>query len=237
VHLFQAEKFAGMGQLVAGVAHELNNPLTAVLGYTEILADRISDATTQHDLEVMRREALRMKKIIANLQRFSRQQKLDRAPVKLSSVVDEVIKLKRLDLLAQNVEIVNRIPTGLPEIVANEALLNQMFMNVLNNAIDAVQDAADKSVLIEAETVGDQLRLKVTDSGPGFKDENRVFDPFYTTKSPGKGTGLGLSICYGIVRDHGGDITATNIHPNGACIVIELPILPATTAINAATSG
>jgi signal transduction histidine kinase len=230
MHLFQSEKLAGMGQLVAGVAHELNNPLTAVLGYTEVLADRISDSTAQRDLEIIRREALRMKKIIENLQRFSRQQKLERGVVQLAALVEDVIKLKRYDLLAQNIEVVKKIDPALPDIVANQGLLNQVFLNVLTNAIEAVQGVEVKTILIEIQAHGEQVQLRVTDSGLGLKDENRVFDPFYTTKAPGKGTGLGLSICYGIVRDHGGNITATNIHPNGACILIELPLVSSTVA-------
>jgi two-component system NtrC family sensor kinase len=237
VHLFQSEKLAGMGQLVAGVAHELNNPLTAVLGYTEMVTDRISDPTAQRELDVIRREALRMKKIIENLQRFSRQQNLERGAVKLASVVEDVIKVKSYDLLAKRIDVVKKIDPALPEIIANEAHLNQVFLNVLTNAIEAVQTAEIKTILIEAWAEGEQVRLQVTDSGPGFKDENRVFDPFYTTKGPGQGTGLGLSICYAIIRDHGGDITATNIHPNGASILIELPLMSSTTASTGTAAG
>jgi signal transduction histidine kinase len=237
VHLFQSEKLAGMGQLVAGVAHELNNPLTAVLGYTEMVTDRISEPTAQRELDVIRREALRMKKIIENLQRFSRQQNLERGVVKLASVVEDVVKLKSYDLLSKRIDVVKKIDPALPEIFANEAHLNQVFLNIFSNAIDAVQLAEAKTILIEVWAEGEQVRLQVTDSGPGFKDESRVFDPFYTTKGLGQGTGLGLSICYAIIRDHGGDITATNIHPNGASILIELPLVSSTTSSTGASAG
>lgn len=223
---FQSEKLEGMGQLVAGVAHELNNPLTAVLGYTEILGEKTNDASVRYDLSVMRREALRMKRIIESLQQFSRKQRVEREKVDLVTIIDETLQSRADEIREQKIEIVRQVDPALPQIVANQALIDQVFSHVFANAMDAVSKAGLKRILIEARALNEQVHLQVSDSGPGFKDAGRVFDPFYTTKGPGKGTGLGLSLCYGIIRDHGGEITASNLHPLGACISIQLPLVP-----------
>ncbi len=221
---FQSEKLEGMGQLVAGVAHELNNPLTAVLGYTEILGEKTDDASMRYDLSVMRREALRMKRIIESLQQFSRKQRVEREKVNLIAIIEETLQSRADEIREQKIEVVKQVDPSLPEVVANQALIDQVFAHVFANAMDAVSKAGLKRILIEARALNGQVHLQVSDSGPGFKDAGRVFDPFYTTKGPGKGTGLGLSLCYGIIRDHGGEITASNLHPLGACISIQLPL-------------
>ncbi len=220
-HLFRSEKLAGMGQLVAGVAHELNNPLTAVVGYTEMLKDRSPDEATTHDLSVIRRESLRMKNIIDKLQRFARQQRVENRAVDLAPLVDEVLKLKRLDLHQRGV----RVTTELNGIhaAADDVMLKQVLLNVLGNAIDAVSDVPERHIEISAAVNDGKAQLSVRDTGAGFKDASRAFDPFYTTKAPGQGTGLGLSICYALVKDMGGDIFAANASPKGAQITIELP--------------
>jgi signal transduction histidine kinase len=221
--LLRSEKMAGIGQLVAGVAHELNNPLTAVLGYTEIITEQVADVAIQRELGIIRKEAIRMKRIIENLQRFSRQQKVERRTVDLAFVVSELLKLRSYDLQTRGVQVEVDIDPELSNIVADDSLFNQVLLNVLNNSIEAVELSQQKRIVIEGRNLGQELQLRVLDSGAGFTDVNRVFDPFYTTKPPGKGTGLGLSICYGIVKDHGGEITASNIDGGGACITIKLP--------------
>lgn len=222
--LFRSEKLAGMGQLVTGVAHELNNPLTAILGYSEILGDRAGDAATKRDLDVMRREALRMKRIIENLQRFSRQQRSEKKLVELRPILEDVLKLRAYDMHALNIRVTQEIQSRPMRVFADETLIHQVLMNVLNNAMDAVDGQDEKRIGLEARVQGDQVQIRVYDNGPGFSELARVFDPFYTTKGPGKGTGLGLSICYGIIRDHGGDIVASNLQPQGASISILLPL-------------
>ena len=222
---FQSEKLEGMGQLVAGVAHELNNPLTAVLGYTEILSEKTDDASMKYDLSVMRREALRMKRIIESLQQFSRKQRVEREKVNLITIIDDTLASRVDEIREQKIDIVRQVDPALPSIVANQGRIDQVFQHIFANAMEAVSKAGLKRILIEARAHGDQVHLQISDSGPGFKDVSRVFDPFYTTKGPGKGTGLGLSLCYGIIRDHGGEITASNLHPLGACISIQLPLV------------
>lgn len=223
--LFRSEKLAGMGQLVTGVAHELNNPLTAILGYSEILGDRAADSGMKRDLDVMRREALRMKRIIENLQRFSRQQRMEKKSVELRPLLEDVLKLRAYDMHALNIRVTQDIQAKPMRVFADETLLHQVLMNVLNNAMDAVEQQEEKRLGVEAHVQGDQVQLRIYDNGPGFTEITRIFDPFYTTKGPGKGTGLGLSICYGIIREHGGDIVASNLQPQGASITIQLPLL------------
>jgi signal transduction histidine kinase len=196
-----------------------------VLGYTEILAEKTDDASIKYDLSVMRREALRMKRIIESLQQFSRKQRVEREKVNLITIIDDTLASRADEIREQKIDIVKQVDPALPSIVANQGLIDQVFQHIFANAMDAVSKAGLKRLLIEARAHGDQVHLQVSDSGPGFKDVSRVFDPFYTTKGPGKGTGLGLSLCYGIIRDHGGEITASNLHPLGACISIQLPLV------------
>lgn len=221
--LVRSEKLAGIGQLVSGAAHELNNPLTAVLGYTEMLTETAHDDTTRRDLGVIRREAMRMKQIIENLLRFARQTKFERKPLSLASVIDDVLKLRAYELRSQGVQLSTNVAPDLPGVLVEENMLKQVFLNILNNALDAVGNLEQKKIAIEARVERNKVVVRFSDNGPGFTDLERIFDPFFTTKSPGKGTGLGLSICYGIIKEHAGDITAYNLHPNGACIAIELP--------------
>ena len=223
-NLVRSEKLAGMGQLITGVAHELNNPLTAVLGHAELLGERATDQAMQRDLDIIRREALRMKHIIEDMARFSREQNFQRQSVDLAALVHEIVKQRSIDIHRCGAEVRVEAPSDLPRIMGTEMLLKQMVLNVLNNALDAMVQAETKQITIQMSVLGEMLVLRINDSGPGFQALERIFDPFYTTKSPGKGTGLGLSICYGIVRDHGGSMTASNLEPHGACVMVELPL-------------
>jgi two-component system NtrC family sensor kinase len=224
--LFRSERLAGMGKLVAGVAHELNNPLTAVLGYTELLEQKLGGAGVERELEVMRRESLRMKRVIENLQRFARQQQVAPAPIDLAMLVRDVLKLRAYDIQSRNVEVQARMPEHLPKVLGEESLLTQVLLHVLSNALDALEHAPVRRVVFEATPAGQVVVLRIYDTGPGFADLQRVFDPFYTTKGPAKGPGLGLSLSYAVVRDMGGEITASNLERGGACITLTLPVAP-----------
>jgi signal transduction histidine kinase len=217
------EKLASIGQLVRGVAHEMNNPLTSVLGYAELLADRSREPELQHGLEVILREGQRMKRILGNLSRFAQQERPDRRLLDLRPLLRDVLGEKTQEAQAQGIEVVSDLAPELPPVVFDERQLRQVFSNVLNNAIDAVQEAGEKRVTVIARANNGHVILSFLDTGPGFSEPSRVFDPFFTTKSPGKGVGLGLSICYGVLKQHGGNIAATNLEPRGACITIELP--------------
>jgi signal transduction histidine kinase len=233
--LLISEKLAGIGQLVAGVTHELNNPLTAVMGYAEVLGDQVQDEEAKKCVGIVRRESLRMKGIIENLLRFARQHKPERTLLDLAPLLEEVVQLRSYETRRKGVEVVTSIDPSLPRILGDETQLRQVLLNVLNNAVDAVEDAPEKKIAIEARAADGKLVVRFMDSGPGFKDLARVFDPFFTTKAIGKGTGLGLSLCYGILKEHGGEIYASNLKPGGACITLEFPLQPAVSSAPAVT--
>jgi signal transduction histidine kinase len=221
--LVLSEKMASAGQLVRGVAHELNNPLTAILGYAELLADETTEAVLLHGLEVILREGQRMKRTLGNLARFAQQDPAPGRTLDVLPLLRDVLNQKAPEAQSRGVELLDDLAPDLPPVVFDDRQLKQVFVNVLNNALEAVQDAPDKRVTVSARALDGKVVLSFVDTGPGFTDASRVFDPFFTTKSPGKGTGLGLSVCYGVLKQHGGSITARNGDPGGACITIELP--------------
>ncbi len=234
--LVRSEKLAAIGQLVAGVAHELNNPLASIVGYSELLTDEITSDGSRRKLDKLIREAHRMKRIIENLLRFARQNHLEKKSANLQGLLQEVVSLREYHLRNHDIAVQIDIEHNLPSVALDEDQFKQILLNLLNNSIDALEHVSRKRIHIEASHMGDRVLVRFDDTGPGFSDLNRAFDPFFTTKPIGKGTGLGLSICYGIVKEHGGDIYAANKEPNGARIVLELPIytaVPSTAASQA----
>jgi two-component system, NtrC family, sensor kinase len=226
--LVQSEKLAGVGQLVGGVAHELNNPLSVVLGYSELLAERAqNDETLARGLESIRREALRMKQIISNLQHFARATKSETAVTELASALRGACTPRQADLEARGIRFEMDFETDLPNISMGTNQFAQLIGNIISNAVDATDTTEDRRITVQAKRNGRWALINVIDNGPGFTDTQRAFDPFFTTKQPGKGTGLGLSICYGLARQHGGCISAHNLAPRGACVTIELPVVEA----------
>lgn len=221
--LARAEKLAAIGQLVAGVAHELNNPLTSIVGYSELISDDIPAGPARQKLDKMLREAQRMKRIIENLLRFARQNSLEKKSANLEMLLQDVLALREYHLRNHDIEVQVQIEPSLPQVALDEDQFKQILLNLLNNSIDALEGNSTKRIRIEASRSGGRVTLRFDDNGHGFGDVNRVFDPFYTTKPVGKGTGLGLSICYGIVKEHGGEIHAENLEPQGARVVLELP--------------
>lgn len=228
--LARAEKLAAIGQLVAGVAHELNNPLTSIVGYTELISDDVPEGPARQKLDKMLREAQRMKRIIENLLRFARQNSLARKSANLEILLQDVLALREYHLHNHDIEVQVEIEPGLPHVALDEDQFKQILLNLLNNSIDALEGNSKKRIRIEASCNNGRVMLCFDDNGYGFADINRVFDPFYTTKPVGKGTGLGLSICYGIVKEHGGEIHAENLEPHGARISLQLPVEVATFA-------
>jgi two-component system NtrC family sensor kinase len=223
--LVRSEKLAALGQLVAGVAHELNNPLTSVLGYGELLSTDVPSGPMLDRVGRLVNEARRMKKIVENLLRFSRQSPADRRPVRLQPIVQDVLALREYYVRTRNLQVVVDIPADLPRVAVDEDQFKQILLNLFNNAIDAVEsNASAKRISVRAFPRGSRAIIEVEDSGAGFEDVNRAFDPFYTTKPVGKGTGLGLSICYGIIKEHEGEIRAENLQPRGARVTVELPL-------------
>lgn len=221
--LVRSEKLAAIGQLVAGVAHELNNPLASIVGYSELMTDEIKDGPSRQKLEKMMREAQRMKRIIENLLRFARQNNLEKKSANIQALVQDVLALREYHIRNHDVELNVHVEPELPPVALDEDQFKQILLNLLNNAIDALEGRREKRISIEAVRRENRVLLRFDDNGPGFQDPNRVFDPFYTTKPVGKGTGLGLSICYGIVKEHGGEIQAANLERGGARVILELP--------------
>lgn len=225
--LLQSEKMAAVGQLISGVAHELNNPLTAILGYSQLLqSDDPSRKQGAEYLEKLHRQAQRMHHIVQSLLSFARQRKPQRAAVNLHQILDDTLTLREYDLRQKKIRVHRQFDRQLPATSADSNQLQQVFLNLLNNAMDAIEETSGPGeIWIRTEASSGHLRVEFTDSGPGLRDIHRIFDPFYTTKPVGKGTGLGLSICYGIVKEHGGEIEAKNSPPRGATFVITLPLL------------
>jgi PAS domain S-box-containing protein len=232
--LLQSAKMAAVGQLISGVAHELNNPLTAILGYSQLLSSgETSSALASTYVEKLYRQAQRTQRIVQNLLSFARQQKTERHPVNLNQVLEDTLALREYDLRVSNIQVHRELGPGLPWTSADSHQLQQVFLNILNNAVDAVLSSANHGeIWVQTCVEEGELIVRLSDSGPGVKDASRVFDPFYTTKPVGKGTGLGLSICYGIIHEHGGEITVTNKPPRGAMFSIRLRPIP-TSAVGA----
>jgi signal transduction histidine kinase len=225
--LLHSEKMAAVGQLISGVAHELNNPLTAILGYSQLLTSsaQIGPQGLEYS-EKLYKQAQRTHRIVQNLLSFARQHKPERIPVRLNQVLDDTLALRDYDLRMSNIKLHLDLAEDLPLASADPHQLQQVFLNLVNNAVDAILEASGQGELwVRTAKQADKFIIEFVDSGPGVKDPTKVFDPFYTTKPVGKGTGLGLSICYGIITEHGGQIQVSNLPPRGACFTIELPCL------------
>jgi PAS domain S-box-containing protein len=230
--LLQSEKMSAVGQLISGVAHELNNPLTAILGYAQLLEGAGLDHRSADYVRKLFKQAQRTHRVVQNLLSFARQRKPQKQEVDLRKVLEESLTLREYDLKVNNVALEREIPNDLPSVVADPHQLEQVFLNIINNALDAMVESSGNGLLkVRVFTKDAHVCVEFDDSGPGIKDPTRIFDPFYTTKSVGKGTGLGLSICYGIVKEHGGEIVARNRDEGGATIEVRLlasekPALP-----------
>jgi two-component system NtrC family sensor kinase len=227
--LMHTEKLAAVGQLVSGVAHEVNNPLTAILGFADLLLGHPhmpDDA--KGDLLTIVQEAHRTKTIVQNLLSFARQVPPQRDAVDVNVILRRTVQLRSYDLGSHGITVTERLTDPVPHIIGDAHQLQQVFLNILNNAYDAVGEISEPGrIEVSTGVVNGAVEVRFRDNGPGVIYPERIFDPFFTTKEVGKGTGLGLSICYGIVRQHGGEIVSMN-NPDGigACFVVRLPIAP-----------
>src|SRR5437868_3376029 len=225
--LIQSEKMSAIGQLIAGVAHDLNNPLASVVGFSDFLAETGVPASLEEPLLVIRQEAERAATIVKNLLSFARSQEGERGRQPIQELLDSTLVLIRNQLMAHKVEATLDVEPGLPEAEVNAIQIKQVFVNLINNASQAIaSDAASGRIWITAKRAQDVIAVSVTDSGPGISEEvaARVFEPFFTTKPEGEGTGLGLSICQGIRKDPGGRITLESRPGSGATFTVELPV-------------
>jgi len=227
--LVQTEKLSSLGQLAAGAAHEINNPLTAILGFTDVLeADRALAPRHRALVEKVRTQALRTKSLITSLLSFARQVPAEKVLLDLNQVLASASQLRSLDLRDKRVKVEFAPESLIPGVRGDPNQLLQVFFHIINNAVDALEEVGGGTLTIRTLRERNRAVIEFSDTGPGLKDPKRVFDPFYTTKPVGKGTGLGLSICYGILQEHGGDITCFNRPEGGATFRVELPVLPAT---------
>jgi PAS domain S-box-containing protein len=225
--LAHSEKMATIGRLVSGVAHEVNNPLAAILGFTDLLLENPEvPLSAREDLQIILQETQRTKDIVQDLLSFARQRPVQRELVQVNSVLRQTIKLRSYDFASHGVEVLEDFEESLAPALGDSQQLQQVFLNILNNAYDAVQEASQRGrIKIHTRRQAEMIEVAISDNGTGIADPQRIFDPFYTTKQVGKGTGLGLSICYGIVRAHGGEIQCwTNEEGAGSTFVVRIPV-------------
>ncbi len=225
--LIQSAKMAAVGQLVSGVAHEVNNPLMAIAGYTEIMLKKTDDESTKKRLQRVYDETNRAIAIVRNLLSFARKREVEKVPVSVNECIESVINLRVYEMSLENIEIETDMGPDLPDVMADSQQLQQVFLNMLINAEQAIKKTGySGKVSIRTERAGENILIVFADDGPGIPEEiqDRVFEPFFTTKGVGEGTGLGLSICYGIIEDHGGKITVESKEGEGTTFTIELPV-------------
>jgi PAS domain S-box-containing protein len=225
--LAHSEKMATIGRLVSGVAHEVNNPLAAILGFTDLLLENPEvPSSAREDLQIILQETQRTKDIVQDLLSFARQRPVQRELVQVNQVLRQTIKLRGYDFASHGVEVIEEFEERLAPALGDAQQLQQVFLNILNNAYDAVQEAGQRGrINIRTARSEDTIEVAISDNGTGIADPQRIFDPFYTTKQASKGTGLGLSICYGIVRAHGGEIQCWNNDSLvGSTFVVRIPV-------------
>lgn len=224
--LIQSEKLAGIGQMAAGVAHELNNPLSAVIGFTQLVmhSEGLTDQQ-QSDLETVFAQSKRCQAIIQNLLQFCRRHTVEQKSLRLEPLIQSALTLLHGKTSTAGVTVAVNVSPNVPSVVANGNQLEQVLINLLNNAIHALIGRPDPRITVAVE-VADRVAIHVSDNGCGIPAEiqNKIFEPFFTTKPVGQGTGLGLSICYGIVKQHGGIMRVRSEVNKGSTFTVELPL-------------
>jgi signal transduction histidine kinase len=225
--LIVSDRLASIGELASGVAHELNNPLTGIIGFSELLLKKNVPEEIREDLKIINREAQRTAQVVRNLLTFARKHDTTKKSVNINQAIQSVLDLRAYEQKVHNIEVVTNFAPGLPEITADVFRLQQVFINIIINAEYFMAQAHSEGKLtITTERKGNVIRASFADDGPGINKKflKHLFNPFFTTKEVGKGTGLGLSICHGIVTEHGGRIYAENRPKKGAVFIVELPL-------------
>ena len=223
----QAEKLAGIGEFVSGVAHELNNPLTSALGFAELLQQTELAEPQRRFLDMTFKSAKRCQKVVQSLLSFARRHAPERKVVSVNQVLESAVDILQAELREANIELTTQLDSDLPPCQLDTHQMQQVFLHLINNARQAIQanNQPFGSLRITSERVGARARVTFQDNGPGIKPEHirRIFNPFFTTREVGKGTGLGLSYCYGVITEHGGTITPFSAPGEGATFVVDLP--------------
>ena len=225
--IIQSERLAAMGQMIGGFAHELNNPLTAILGNAELLQESEASESARKQIGVLRQEARRAAEIVQNLQYFARPPAPGRSPVNLNELVQRTVQMQAYPLRKSNIKVDFLPEPAIPAIMADPNQLMQVFLALLLNAEQAIRESREKGTIrVRIGRKPDSVWVVFQDDGPGIAAENlaHIFDPFFTTKRPGRGTGLGLSICKTVLREHGGNIEAATAPDGGAVFTITLPV-------------
>jgi len=225
--LYLASRLASVGELVAGVAHEINNPLTAVLGFSQRLLRKTADEEFSQGLEIIHGEAQRAARIVENLLTFARRRQPKKEYSDINDILQKALELRGYELQTSNIEVVIDLAPSLPMVMVNFYQIQEVFLNIILNAEQFMVEANGGGKLtIKTWEISGKVRISFTDDGPGIAAEhlNRVFDPFFTTRAERGGTGLGLSICHGIVAEHGGKIRAKSKPGQGATFFVELPL-------------
>lgn len=224
----QASRLASVGEMASGIAHEINNPLTGVVGFSKILVDRGGwPEEVQEQLEVINSGATRVADIVKRMLTFARQQKPERKLANINEAIETCLALRKYEMETGNIKLIRHLDPELPLTVVDAGQLQDVFMNIIVNAEKAMRQAHEGGNLnIRTETVGDIIRISITDDGPGIaaKNMDKIFNPFFTTRKVGEGTGLGLSLSYGIIQEHHGKIYAESELGKGATFIVELPI-------------
>jgi PAS domain S-box-containing protein len=222
-----ASRLASVGEMAAGIAHEINNPLTAVIGFSQLLMDTDLPKNIEEDITVIHKEAQRAASVARNLLTFARKHAPTKQLTNINSIIEGVLKLRAYEQSVSNIRVNTRLASDLPEVMVDHSQMQQVFINIILNAEAAMLESSKGGTLtVTTHRVNDTVRASFTDSGRGIAKENlnRIFDPFFTTKEVGNGTGLGLSVCHGIVAEHGGRIYARSKPGRGATFVVELPV-------------
>jgi len=231
--LFRSEKLASLGKLAAGVAHEINNPLTGILTNSSLLLEDLDPGDSRReDVDVIVKETIRCREIVKRLLDFAKQTKPQKRPTNVNDLIDNIILLVRNQTSFRNIDIQRQLAPELPDILADADQMQQVFINIILNAADAMSKGGKLVIRSSLSASGDAIMVSFADTGPGISEENRerIFDPFFTTKE--HGTGLGLSISYGIVEQHGGTIRVESTVGQGSIFSVELPVMGADTEGN-----
>ena len=223
--LVQKEKLASLGQLVAGAAHEINNPLAAILGYSELLSSNEGLAPEQASMvKKIAQQARRTRDLVADLLSFAQQTPAEKVAVDLGVLLNRAVQIEFLQLEGKKIRVATQIDPSLPRVWGNPNQLFQACVQVIGNALDALEEVGGGTLTVSARREGGDVVLEFSDTGPGMREPDKVFDPFYTTKPIGKGTGLGLSATYGVVQNHQGRISCCNKPEGGALFVLRFPV-------------
>jgi signal transduction histidine kinase len=226
--LIQAEKLSALGTMISGIAHELNNQLTPIIGFSQLLLQRSDlDERVRDTLVKILGGGERASRVVGGLLRFARRYRSERAQIDINGLIEETLELVAYNFKTNGIEVLRDLSRDLPKAMANANEIQQVFLNIINNARDAmVEWGGERRLRIKSERDGGRIRVIFSDTGPGIPAEyrDRVFEPFFTTKPVGKGTGLGLSVSYGIVEAHGGRIYLGDCE-GGATFVVELPLV------------